>query len=84
MRHIILACALAGILSVPAKADETRQNPPSQFNYIQPLVRRPLDGSVVQIEAINVHMNAHLQPGPRYSKGHSEEWPLSRQHAAGG
>ena len=53
-----------------------------QLAYIQPLVRRPFDGAVEEVEAVNVHVGSHsglekqrpalrhgLAPGPRRGQG---------------
>ena len=59
-----------------------REQPAGQFSKIEPLERRILESSVVQVETVYINSGSHGIP--QKSKGHSEERPLSRQHAASG
>ena len=53
-----------------------------EFDKVEPLEGRILELSAIRVEAIDVDSCSH--DSHKKSKGHSEEWPLSRQHAVGG
>lgn len=53
-----------------------------KFDWVEPLEGRTLKRSVIQVEAIDVNSGSH--DSHKKSKGHTEEWPLSRQRTVGG